>query len=228
MRAECVERATRFAARFLDETRREEGTAATQRAATHRVWADDTITGPQQNALGRARVFRLEIAVEGVYQQNDLGPGAGRSSAIGVSGPFGQFAGGAEPKEPLPEAGEKRNPVSQVHQWRDARGIRSIARQIGDQPIADPEPVTASVMVQKLDFHSRHVDAGGAFALAAFARYAQRHRLTHVFGNERVGLELTGQRQPQCVGAAAGQMLFVAGGSVRGAHYPRIRFAAGG
>src|SRR5206468_11110148 len=64
-----------------------------------------------------------------------------------------------------------------------------ISRQIRYQPVARGETVAFAVVVQKLDLHARHVDAGRAFALAALARDAQRHRLAHVFRNQRLRAE---------------------------------------
>ena len=55
-----------------------------------------------------------------------------------------------------------------------------IARQIRDQPVAPRQPVAAAVVVQEFDLHARHVDAGRAFALAAFAGDAEVHRLAHL------------------------------------------------
>ena len=89
-----------------------------------------------------------------------------------------------------------------------------------DQAVAGAETVAPPVMMQELDLHPRHVDAGRAFALAALARDAQLHRLAHACGDERFGAELTRKSQPQGVGAAAGQVLLVAGGAVGGAHVP--------
>ena len=104
---------------------------------------------------------------------------------------------------------------------------RRIARQVGDQPVPRRKPVAAPVMVQELDLHPRHVDAGRAFAPAALARDAQIHRLAHVFRDERIGSELARQGQAQRVGAAAGQVLLVAGGAKGRAHHRGVALAAG-
>ena len=141
----------------------------------------------------------------------------------------GSWRGAAlSPSTPLAErAPSRRHPVAQVQQRREPRGVRRVARQIGDEPVARGQAVPLAVVVQELDLHLRHVDAGRAFALAALARDAQRHRLAHRVGGQRVGAELARQRQAQRVGAAARQMLLVAGRAVGRAHHAGIGFAAG-
>src|SRR5271165_4162097 len=97
--------------RLIDETGGEKGSSATKRAAARRVRGDDAITGADQYPLGRAGVFRLEIAVEGIDQQHDLAPGSGGNHAIGAGGPAWQFATRAEPEPPFPEGRQQRHPV---------------------------------------------------------------------------------------------------------------------
>src|SRR5260370_13151332 len=71
MRGERVQCSLRFVARILKETGREKGSSATERAALRRVGADNTIAGARQKTLGCARVFRFEIAVEGIDDEDD-------------------------------------------------------------------------------------------------------------------------------------------------------------
>ena len=52
-------------------------------------------------------------------------------------------------------------------------------------------------------------------------------RVAHLVGDQRLGAELAGQREAQRVGAAAGQMLLVAGRAVGRAHHAGVGFAAG-
>jgi hypothetical protein len=75
MRGESVQHTFCLVPRFVDETRREKGSAAAQRAAARRVRADDTIAGACQHPLRGTGVFRLEITVEGVDQQYYFAPG---------------------------------------------------------------------------------------------------------------------------------------------------------
>ena len=83
-----------------------------------------------------------------------------------------------------------------------------------------------AVVVQKLDFHFRHVDAGRAFALATLATHAQIHRLAHRVRGESVCAQLAGQGEPQRIGAAAGEIALVAGGAIRRAHGAGVELAA--
>ena len=82
------------------------------------------------------------------------------------------------------------------------------------------------VVVKKLDLHLGHIDPGGAFALAAFARHAQIHGLIHFVGGKRIRPQLARQRQPQRVGTPAREMLLVARDSERRTHRARIKLAA--
>ena len=78
MRRQRVDRALRLMPRFIDQAGGKKGPAAAQRPAARRIGHDDAIAGTGQHALGRARVVGLEIAVEGIDQQDDLGPGPRR------------------------------------------------------------------------------------------------------------------------------------------------------
>ena len=98
-------------------------------------------------------------------------------------------------------------------------GERRVARQFGDQRIARADAVPLGARRQHLDLHLRHVDAGRAFAPAGLARHAQRHCVAQRIGRHRVGAELAGQRQAQRVGAAAREVLFVAGDAIGRAHH---------
>ena len=81
-------------------------------------------------------------------------------------------------------------------------------------------------LVERLDLHLRHVDAGRAFAPAALAAHAQVERVAHRLRLQRVGAELARQREPQRVGAAARQMLLVARDAIARAHRAGIELAA--
>src|SRR5689334_1943163 len=130
MRGKSIQHPRRLVARFFDETRGEKGAATTEWSADRRVRTNNAITRPPQNTLCRARVLRLEVAVERVDQQNDLAAGAGGAPAIGTGRPLRQFAASAEPQSPFPEPGKGRNAVSRVHQWRNARRVGSVSWQV--------------------------------------------------------------------------------------------------
>src|SRR5581483_1164953 len=69
------------------------------------------------------------------------------------------------------------------------------------------------------------VDAGRALALAALARDAQVERRLDLLGREAAG-ELSREREPQRVGAAAREVLLVAGRAERRTHRARVELAA--
>ena len=69
-------------------------------------------------------------------------------------------------------------------------------------------------MMQKLDLHLRHVDAGRAFAPATLATEAKIHGFEHRVRHQCIAAELPGQGQTKGIGAAAGQVLLVAGGAI--------------
>ena len=88
-------------------------------------------------------------------------------------------------------------------------------------------PCFAARAAQHLDLHPRHVDAGRAFAPACLAGDAELHRLRHLVGGERVGTELPGDGEPQCIGAAARDVLLVARRPVGRTHDAAGERAAG-
>src|SRR3954471_17042634 len=83
------------------------------------------------------------------------------------------------------------------------------------------------IVVQELDLHLGHVDAGRAFAPAALAGDAEIERLLHLARGEGVGPELAGDRKPQGSGAASREMLLVAGRAVGRARGAARELAAG-
>ena len=105
------------------------------------------------------------------------------------------------------------------------RGAR-IARQVRHEPVVQRARMAAVVVMQELDLHRGHVDAGRAFALAAFARDAQRQRVVELARRERVRPELARQREAQRVRAAARHVLLVARHAIRRAHRARVELAA--
>ncbi len=82
------------------------------------------------------------------------------------------------------------------------------------------------VVMQELDLHRRHVDAGRAFALAALAGDAQRQRVVELARRERARPELARQREAQRVRSTARHVPLVARHAVRRAHRARIELAA--
>src|SRR6185295_5766801 len=117
--------------------------------------------------------------------------------------------------------------VAQVGEIGPARGIRRIAREIPDQPVAQREPVLGDARGLHLDLHARHVDAGGTLAPAGLAGDTQLERLRHLVRGQRVGSELARDREAQRVGAAAGDVALVAGDAVARAHDAAGECAAG-
>ena len=77
------------------------------------------------------------------------------------------------------------------------------------------------------ELHLRHVDAGRAVAFAALAADAQIERLAdRIAGEILAAAELARQRQPDRIGASAGQVLFVTGDAVARAHGAGVELAA--
>ena len=69
--------------------------------------------------------------------------------------------------------------------------------------------MTFGVVIQEFRLHLGHIDAGRAFALAPFAANAKLHGFQQMIGREGVRSQLSRQRQPERIGAASGQVLFV-------------------
>ena len=223
--------ALRLGPRLVDEAGREEGAAAAGRAvAVAGPRGGDAVAGGAQHAQGGAGVLGLEPGGEGVGEEDDLGLAVGRAfgrrprrgrRGRGASAGSGRCA--LKPSRRSLARCQAGDAVAQVGEEGQARGPGRVARQVGDQAVAGREAVALAVAVEELDLHPRHVDAGRAFAAAALAGDAELHGLAHGVGGQRVGAELAGERQAQRVGAAAGDVLLVAGGAEGGAHDARRR-----
>src|SRR3954470_9480193 len=83
------------------------------------------------------------------------------------------------------------------------------------------------IVVQELDLHLGHVDAGRALAPAALARDAEVERRLHLMRGEGVGAELAGDREPERIGAPAREVLLVERRAVGRAHGAAGELAAG-
>ena len=62
---------------------------------------------------------------------------------------------------------------------------------------------------------------------AGLAGHAEFQRVHHLVGGQRIRPELAGDRQPQRIGAAARDILLVAGGAIGRAHHAAFELAAG-
>ena len=82
------------------------------------------------------------------------------------------------------------------------------------------------IVMQKLDFHLRHIDTRRTFATAAFATDTELHRLVHLSGGESLGSQLALQSEAQGVGSSAGEVFFLSGCPIRRAHHFGIPFTA--
>ena len=80
---------------------------------------------------------------------------------------------------------------------------------------------------QNFDLHLGHVDTGRAFMAAGLAGDAELHRLHHRVGGQRVRSKLPRDREPQRIGAAARDVLLVAGHAIGRAHHAALELAAG-
>src|SRR5450759_339829 len=89
------------------------------------------------------------------------------------------------------------------------------------------EAVLGGARGQHLDLHARHVDTGWTFAPAGLAGDAEFERLRHLVGGERVGSELTADREPQRFGGPARDVALVADDAIARAHRAAGKLAAG-
>ncbi len=169
------------------------------------------VTGCLQHADSSPCILRLEPAVEGINQQNHF-PVGFRDRYCGLCKGF------TVPRwqRTLSGKSEQRfgHVLRHVQHRREASRPRCIARQVSNQPFLQGQAMVPAPVMEKLDFHFRHVDAGRAFTLATLARHAKFQRLAHRSRRQPVVAQLPGQRQPQRVGTAACQVLFVAGDAV--------------
>ncbi len=141
--------------------------------------------------------------------------------------PARQRAAGGEARDPLREMREPRHPVAQVEERGERRRDAGVARQLGHQPLPQGQAVAGVVVVQELDLHPGHVDAGRAFPAAGLAGDAQVHRALHLGTGEGVRPKLPGDREPEGVGPPAGKVLLLARGPIGRAHRPARELPAG-
>ena len=139
----------------------------------------------------------------------------------------GQGALRADAGKFLEQRAQQRTVVAPVGERGEAGRQVRIARQIADQPVAQRKAVFLRARGQHLDLHLGHVDAGRAFMAAGLAGDAEFQRLHHLVGGQRVRPELAGDRQPQRVGAAARDILLVAGRAIGRAHHAALELPAG-
>src|SRR6266849_3948964 len=107
------------------------------------------------------------------------------------------------------------------------RRVGRVARQIADEAVAQGKAELRRPRRLHLDLHARHVDAGRAFAPAGLAGDAERKRLRHRVGGERIGSELAGDGEAQRIGAPARDVALVAGDAVARAHDAAVQRPAG-
>ena len=209
--AQTFQQAPGLTLRALEHADRKIGASAAQPGGNLHA-----VAGGLEYHLGRARVLRLEVAIEGVDEQHDIAlRGAGVAKVI---------APPARQRPPGKTDGALERARGEIGKRREARRDGRIARQEGDRPIAGAVTMARLVVGEELDLHTRHVDAGRAFALAAFARDAEIERL--LYRRVTFSAELAGQREAQRVRAAAREMDLVARRAIRRAHRAGVELAA--
>ena len=188
-----------------------------------------------QHAVGCPGVVGFEVAVEGVDEQHHAAFGAHHRGDVHtrqgrverVRGlPGRQRTLGAQPGHALGQASQPRPAVTQIEQRRQLTGQACIAGQVGNELILQGVPVVLLVVVRELDFHLGHVHTRGALAFATFATHAQVHGVPQRRVGQRLGAELSRERQTQGVGAPAGEVLLVTRDAVAWAHGAGVKLAA--
>ncbi len=66
-----------------------------------------------------------------------------------------------------------------------------IARQMRNQTVLQRKAMLRFVLVRGFNFHTRHIDAGWAIALATFTANTQVHGLLNFFAAEGIFAQLT-------------------------------------
>ena len=173
--------------RPIDHAAGEKGPAAAMMAAAL-VERVQRVAGGVQHARRGERVLALEDAVEGVdEEQRRLGAGARRGDRrLGareqrpvaraperVAAPGRQATPRRQAEQPLGECRRAGNAVAQVGEPRHAAGRMGVVGQVRDQAVLQRVAVPLLVVMEELDLHPRHVDAGRALALAALAADAK-------------------------------------------------------
>src|SRR5690606_41326042 len=85
-------------------------------------------------------------------------------------------------QELLAEPGTPGQAVAQVAQPGRLSDPGRIARQVGDKAFAQRHALLPGALMQYLDLHAGHVDAGRASALAALAGAPELKRPQHLVG----------------------------------------------
>ena len=82
------------------------------------------------------------------------------------------------------------------------------------------------IVMKKFDFHLRHIYAGRALALAAFATDAKLHRVLNRVGIKPLAAQLPAYRQTQCICSSACDMLLVTSRPIARTHGACVELAA--
>ena len=118
------------------------------------------------------------------------------------------------------------NFVAKIGGAGEGCGKRRVARQFGNDPFAQADPVPSCTRRRRLDLHLRHVDAGRTFAPAGLAGDAQLQRLRNVARGQRVLVELAGEGEPKRIGSATNKMLLVARRPIARTHRAGVELTA--
>src|ERR1700674_391294 len=141
--------------------------------------------------------------------------------------PKGQRTPGAEACDAFGNGCEQGTPVTQVEDGSEpARPVR-IPWQVGGESFTNRGAMALVPLVEELDLHTRHVDAGRALPPATLAADAKVHDVLHVVGDQSSGPELPGERETKTIGPAACQILFIACREVTRTHHTGVRLTAG-
>ena len=228
---EGAQETSALAAGLFDQARVQESTA-TASGSPRQGRKANLVSRRLEDSVCGAGVLGLEVSVESIDPEEDLRPvgvrpDLGGCSAEHVPPPLRAFAAGGEAEHPLSGACQQPVGFAEVGQHGEASGPRCESGQPRDETLTEGESMAAVVVVQKLDLHAGHVDAGGALLCARFTPHAERECVVHLGGREGVRAELAGEGEAQCVGPSACRVALVSRGPERGAHEAGVPFSTG-
>ena len=130
-----------------------------------------------KHAKRRVCILRLEVIVERIDEQYDVCIVRVIANRHGttqewIATPARQRTARCDTERVLAEPCGSGNAIAKIRDAVHSRRPRRPARQLRKPAVATRDTVNAHPVMQHLDLHLRHVDAGRTFAAAAFAAHA--------------------------------------------------------
>ncbi len=226
----CGARALRTLRRYsrggVEEAEVVEGAAA----AEVMLREGDAEAGVGEDLVGGSHGGGVEVVVEGVGPEEDVGGGGGLGGAGFAGEGFaeaGEGSVGVDVEEGFDDFADAGGVVDGVDEARREGG--EVGPEVdASEGVVGERAVGAFVVVgEELGLVGGHVDGDGALGLAGFAGEAEVEGFADLLVLPLLGEDFALHELPEEMGAAAGGVELFAGGHEAGAHGSGVGFAAG-